>query len=330
MRTRSTVILGTGSYAPERVLTNDDLSHMVDTSDNWIRTRTGIRERRIAAAGETASDMAVHAAQRALVDAGLKPADIDLLVVATMTPDMPMPACACLIQHKLGMRTAAACFDVNAACAGFIYALDTVCAMVGSGRYKMALVIGVEKLSAVIDWQDRTTCVLFGDGAGAAVVRSTDDPERGLIGTRLGTLGESADLLYISHGGSESPSTPESIINRDHCIRMKGKEVFKLAVRAMDEAARDILEQHRIRADQISLVIPHQANLRIIEAISEYLKLPMERFFVNVDRYGNTSAASIPLALDEARRTGRIKAGDLTLLVAFGAGLTYGSALLRW
>lgn len=330
MSTRSTVILGTGSYAPERVLTNDDLAHTVDTSDEWIRTRTGIRERRIAAPAETSSDMAVPAARAALADAGLTPADIDLLIVATVTPDTLMPACACLVQHKLGMPTASACFDLNAACSGFVYALDTACAMIASGRYQKALVVGVEKLSGVIDWKDRTTCVLFGDGAGAAVLGVSDVPDRGLLGTRLGTLGEGADLLYISHGGSEAPATPESINNRDHCIRMKGKEVFKLAVRAMDDAARDILEQHHLRADQISLVIPHQANLRIIEAISQYLELPMERFFVNVDRYGNTSAASIPIALDEARRAGRIKPGDLTLLVAFGAGLTYGSALIRW
>jgi 3-oxoacyl-[acyl-carrier-protein] synthase-3 len=330
MPSRSTVILGTGSYAPARVLTNDDLAHMVETSDEWIRSRTGISERRVAAPDESTSDMAVQAAQRALDDAGLKATDIDLLVVATMTPDLLMPACACLVQPKLGIPTTAACFDLNAACSGFVYALDTVCAMVGSGRYRKALVIGAEKLSAVIDWQDRTTCVLFGDGAGAAVIGGSEEPDRGLIGTSLGTLGAGADLLYISHGGSGSPSTTESIVNRDHCIRMKGKEVFKLAVRAMDETARDILEQHDIRADQISLVIPHQANLRIIEAISQYLKLPMERFFVNVDRYGNTSAASIPIALDEARRAGRIVPGDLTLLVAFGAGLTYGSALIRW
>jgi 3-oxoacyl-[acyl-carrier-protein] synthase-3 len=311
-------------------LTNVDLAQMVDTSDEWIRTRCGIRERRIAGPNETTSDMGVQAAQRALDDSGLKATDIDLLVVATVTPDMPMPACACLIQRKLGVPTNAACFDLNAACSGFIYALDTAGAMLASGRYKCALIIGVEKLSAIIDWQDRTTCVLFGDGAGAAVIGLSSDPNRGLVGTRLGTVGDGADLLYISHGGSTAPSTAESIAARDHCIRMKGKEVFKLAVRAMDEAARDILEQHHVRADQISLVIPHQANLRIIEAISEYLELPMERFFVNVDRYGNTSAASIPIALDEARRSGRIKPGDLTLLVAFGAGLTYGSALIRW
>jgi 3-oxoacyl-[acyl-carrier-protein] synthase-3 len=326
----STVILGTGSYAPERILTNEELSKSVDTSDEWIRTRSGIRERRIAAPGEATSDMAVQAARRALEDAGLKASEIDLVVVATVTPDLLMPSCACLVQHKLGVPTTAACFDLNAACSGFVYALDTVCALVSSGRYKKALLIGVEKLSAVVDWQDRTTCVLFGDGAGAAVIGLSPEEGKGLIGTRLGSFGEGAELLYIPRGGTSAPSTPESIAARDHCIRMKGKEVFKLAVRAMDEAARDILEQHHFRADQISLVIPHQANLRIIEAISDYLELPMERFFVNVERYGNTSAASIPLALDEARKTGRIKSGDLTMLVAFGAGLTYGSALVRW
>jgi 3-oxoacyl-[acyl-carrier-protein] synthase III len=326
----STVILGTGSYAPERVLTNAELAHMVDTSDEWIRSRSGIRERRIAAADEHASDMAVHAARRALEDAKLAATEIDLLVVATVTPDLPMPAVACIIQHKLGLSTKTACFDLNAACSGFLYGLDTACAMIGSGRYHKALVIGVEKLSAVVDWQDRTTCVLFGDGAGAAIVGTSDVPERGLIGTRLGAHGEGVDLLYIPRGGSDAPPTMDSVVSHGHCIKMKGKEVFKLAVRAMDEAARDILEQHHLRADQISLVIPHQANLRIIEAISEYLELPMDRFFVNVERYGNTSAASIPIALDEARRGGRIKPGDLTLLVAFGAGLTYGSALIRW
>jgi 3-oxoacyl-[acyl-carrier-protein] synthase-3 len=330
MSTRSTVILGTGSYAPERVLTNEDLAKMVDTSDEWIRTRSGIRERRIAAPNESTSDMAVQAARLALEDAKLGPEQIDLLVVATVTPDTPMPAVACVIQHQLGIPTTAACFDLNAACSGFVYSLDVACAMLASGRYRRALVIGVEKLSAVVDWEDRTTCVLFGDGAGAVVIGVSDEPNRGLIGTRLGAFGEGAELLYISHGGSSAPSTPESIARRDHCIRMKGKEVFKLAVRGMDEAARDILEQHQLRADQISLVIPHQANLRIIEAISQYLELPMDRFFVNVDRYGNTSAASIPIALDEARRAGRINPGDLTLLVAFGAGLTYGSALIRW
>jgi 3-oxoacyl-[acyl-carrier-protein] synthase-3 len=330
MASASTVILGTGAYAPDRVLTNDELSKTVDTSDEWIRTRTGIRERRIAAPGENTSDMGVRAAVIALADAKLSPTDIDLLIVATVTPDYPMPAAACVIQQKLGLRTDVACFDLNAACSGFVYALDTGCAMLTSGRYKRALIIGVEKLSAIVDWQDRTTCVLFGDGAGAAVVGLSDQPGVGLLGTKLGAYGESVELLWVTHGGTSNPTTADSITARDHCIRMKGKEVFKLAVRAMDEAARDILEQHQVTPDQIALVIPHQANLRIIESISQYLELPMDRFFVNVDRYGNTSSASIPIALDEARRAGRIKPGDLTLLVAFGAGLTYASALIRW
>jgi 3-oxoacyl-[acyl-carrier-protein] synthase-3 len=326
----STVILGTGSFAPARVLTNAELSQRMDTSDEWIVTRTGIRERRIAGPDESTSDMAVKAAAAALADAGLSPADIDLLVVATITPDLTMPATACMVQAKLGLPTTAACFDLNAACSGFLYALDTACAMIGSGRYRHALVIGVEKLSTIVDWNDRTTCVLFGDGAGAVVVGPSTRTNVGLLGTRLGALGENVDLLYIPGGGSAAPATPESLAAGAHTIKMKGKEVFKLAVRIMEESARDILEQHGLRADQIDCVVPHQANLRIIEAIAQYLELPLDRFFINVGRYGNTSAASIPLALDEARRAGRIKAGDLTLLVAFGAGLTYGSALIRW
>ena len=326
----STVILGTGAYAPARVLTNTELALTIDTSDEWIVSRSGIRERHIAAPGEMTSDMAVHAARLALADAKLQPADIDLLVIATITPDMPMPATACSVQHKLGLSTSTACFDLNAACSGFIYALDTACAMVGSGRYRHALVIGVEKLSSIVDWTDRTTCVLFGDGAGAAVIGASARPAVGLIGAQLGSYGNCVDLLCIPAGGSNTPASTASLASRDHFLKMKGKEVFKYAVRGMEEAARDILEQHGIAANQINLVIPHQANLRIIESIAQYLELPMERFFVNLDRYGNTSAASIPIALDEARRAGRINPGDLTLLVAFGAGLTYGSALIRW
>jgi 3-oxoacyl-[acyl-carrier-protein] synthase III len=330
MSAPSTVILGTGVYAPKRVMTNAELSTMVETSDEWIVSRSGIRERRIAGEDEPTSMMGEAAGRRALEDAGVRADEIDLIVVATVTPDTPMPAAACLIQHKLGVPSHAACFDLNAACSGFIYALDTACAMLASGRYKKALVIGVEKLSTIVDWKDRTTCVLFGDGAGAVVIGLSSTPNIGLLGTRLGAYGESADLLNIPGGGSNAPATAGSITAGHHFIKMKGKEVFKIAVRGMEEAARDILEQHALTADQISLVIPHQANLRIIEAIAQYLELPMDRFFVNVDRYGNTSAASIPIALDEARRAGRIKAGDLTLLVAFGAGLTYGSALIRW
>jgi 3-oxoacyl-[acyl-carrier-protein] synthase-3 len=274
--------------------------------------------------------MAVQAARAAMADAGVETEEIYLLIVATITPDLPLPAVACSIQHKLGLPTHAACFDLNAACSGFVYGLDTACAMLASGRYKKALLIGAEKLSSIVDWNERTTCVLFGDGAGAVVLGVSDEENKGLIGTKLGAYGDSVDLLCIPKGGSNCPATAESIAAGDHFMKMKGKEVFKLAVRAMDEAARDILEQHSLHADQIGLVIPHQANLRIIEAIAKYLELPMDRFYVNVDRYGNTSAASVPLALDEARKSGRIKPGDITLLVAFGAGLTYGSALIRW
>ncbi|MEO6875448.1 MAG: beta-ketoacyl-ACP synthase III [Opitutaceae bacterium] len=326
----STVILGTGSYAPARILTNAELSKQVDTSDEWIFSRSGIRERHIAAPGEATSDMAVAAAKNALADANLTATDIDLLIVATVTPDMTIPAVSCAIQHKLGIRTNVACFDLNAACSGFVYALDTASAMLCSGRYRRALVIGAEKLSAITDWKDRATCVLFGDGAGAIVIGVSHEPGVGLLGTRLGAYGDSTDLLCVPKGGSSAPATAESIAAGDHFLKMKGKEVFKIAVRAMEEASREILEHHGLRADQIGLVIPHQANLRIIECISQYLKLPIERFYVNVDRYGNTSSASIPIALDEARRAGRIKRGDYTLLVAFGAGLTYGSALIRW
>jgi 3-oxoacyl-[acyl-carrier-protein] synthase III len=319
-------ILGTGSYAPAKILTNADLSKTVDTSDEWIHSRTGIRERRIAAPEERTSDLAAAAARAALADAGITAAEIDLVIVATVTGDMQMPATACIVQHKLGISSHAACFDVAAACSGFIYALDTAWAMLGSGRYRHALVIGAEKLSNVLDWTDRSTCVLFGDAAGAVVV----GPTRGtaaVLGTKLYSEGGYTDLLCIPPG--RNGTTPADAEPRGKLV-MKGREIFKIAVREMEDAAREILEQHGLHADQISCVIPHQANLRIIDAIAQYLELPLERFFINVERYGNTSAASIPLALDEARRAGRIRAGDITLLVAFGAGLTYGSALVRW
>ncbi|MDF3057665.1 MAG: 3-oxoacyl-ACP synthase [Rariglobus sp.] len=322
-------ILGTGSYAPEKILTNDDLSKIVDTSDEWIFSRSGIRERRIAGENETTSQMAASAARAALADAGLTAADIDLIIVATMTPDLPMPATACFVQSHLGVPTHAACFDLNAACSGFLYALDTAWAMLGSGRYRHALVIGAEKMSSVLDWTDRTTCVLFGDGAGAVVL----GPARGtaqMIGVKLYAEGAHAGLLCIPNGGSNPPVPANGTVLAPRAITMKGREIFKIAIREMEDAARDILEQHQVSAAQINCVIPHQANLRIIEVIAQYLELPMESFFVNLDRYGNTSAASIPLALDEARRSGRVKPGDTTLFVAFGAGLTYGSALVRW
>ena len=325
----SFAIIGTGSYAPERVMTNDDLAKKVDTSDEWIISRTGIKQRHIAAEDENTSDLAAHAAKAALDDAGLAPDKIDLLIVATVTGDMPMPATACIVQAKLGIPSHAACFDVQAACSGFIYGLDTAWAMLQSGRYQHALVIGAEKFSSVLDWTDRGTCVLFGDAAGAVVVgpRFADSTAE-IVGTKLYSDGGNTDLLCIPGGGSSHPQPGEGVPPRH--LLMKGREVFKFAVREMEDAARDILEQHNISADEVTCVIPHQANLRIIDAIALYLKIPVERFYVNLDRFGNTSAASIPLAIDEARRLGRVKPGDLTLFVAFGAGLTYGSALVRW
>jgi 3-oxoacyl-[acyl-carrier-protein] synthase-3 len=326
----SVIIAGVGSYSPAKILTNDDLSKLVDTSDEWIFTRSGIRERRIAAADEACSDLAVKAATAALADAKVSAADIDLLIVATCTPDLPLPSTACIVQNKLGIPAHATCFDIAAACSGFLYALEIAYGQLQTNRYKRALIIGAEKLSTITDWTDRTTCVLFGDGAGAAVLMKDSRPDIGILGTDLGADGEFVDNLYIPAGGSRTPATAETVAKRDHCIRMNGKEVFKSAVRVMETVAREMMEQHQLKPDQISLVIPHQANIRIIEALAGNLKMPMDKFYVNLDRYGNTSSATIPLALDEARRAGKIKPGDLTLLVAFGAGLTYGATLIRW
>lgn len=326
----SVIIAGVGSYAPERILSNDDLSKMVDTSDEWIRTRSGIRERRIAADDEATSDLAIKAADAALLDANIKADEIDLLIVATCTPDYPMPATACVVQHKLGVLPHATCFDIAAACTGFLYATEIAYGQLLTGRYKCALVIGAEKLSTMVDWKDRTTCVLFGDGAGAMVLKKVDEVGIGIIGSDLGADGEMMELLYTPAGGSRLPASPLTLESRSHYMHMKGKEVFKNAVRVMETVAREMVEQHNLTFDQISLVIPHQANYRIIESLAGSLGVPMDRVYVNLDRYGNTSAASIPLAMDEARRAGRIKPGDYTLLVAFGAGLTYGSTLIRW
>ncbi|MFT3781626.1 MAG: beta-ketoacyl-ACP synthase III [Nibricoccus sp.] len=330
MATPTIAILGTGSYTPSRVLTNDELSKKVDTSDEWIVSRTGIRERHIAAEGESTSDLAANAARAALADAGLTATDIDLLILATITPDIPMPASATIVQHKLGINSHAACFDLNAACSGFVYGIDTASAMLASGRYRHALVIGAEKLSSVVDWKDRTTCVLFGDAAGAVVLGPSRGDGARIIGTKLYSEGGMAELLSIPAGGSAKPTSALTIESNQHFIKMKGREIFKVAVREMEDAVEEILEQHALSPDQISCVIPHQANLRIIEALSKSLEIPLDRFFINLDRYGNTSGASVPLALDEARRAGRVRRGDTTLLVAFGAGLTYGAALVRW
>ena len=326
----SVIIAGVGSYAPQRILTNDELSKMVDTSDEWIRSRSGIRERRIAADDEATSDLAIRAANAAMLDANITATEVDLLIVATCTPDYPLPSTACVVQHKLGVPPHATCFDISAACTGFLYATEIAYGQLLTGRYKCALVIGAEKLSSIVDWTDRTTCVLFGDGAGAVVLKKVEQAGIGIIGTDLGADGEMMELLYTPAGGSRCPTSPLTVESGGHFIHMKGKEVFKNAVRVMETVAREMVEQHHLTFDQISLVIPHQANNRIIESLASSLGVPMERFYVNLDRYGNTSAASIPLALDEARRAGRIKPGDYTLLVAFGAGLTYGSTLIRW
>ncbi|MDD3180089.1 MAG: ketoacyl-ACP synthase III [Opitutaceae bacterium] len=326
----SVVITGVGSYAPNKILTNSDLSKIVDTTDQWICERTGIKERHIAGDDEACSDLAIKAAIAALADANVKPGEIDLLIVATCSGDMPLPSTACLVQHRLGIPAHATSFDIAAACSGFLYAMEIAYGQILTNRYKCALIIGAEKLSALTDWTDRTTCVLFGDGAGAAVLRKVDQSGIGIIGSDLGADGQFVDKLCVPAGGSRKPASAQTVADRAHFIRMNGREVFKSAVRVMDQVAREMLEQHHLTADQIDLVIPHQANRRIIESLSQSLKIPLDRFYINLDRYGNTSAASIPIALAEARRFGRIKPGQITLLIAFGAGLTYGSALIRW
>jgi len=325
----SIIIEGIGSYIPERVMTNNDLSKMVDTSEEWIRSRTGIRERRIAADNENCSQMASKAARLALKNASVEPGEIDLVIVGTMTPDMLFPSTACLVQAELGLNQVP-CFDVEAACSGFLYILDIAHHMLRSGSYKKALVIGAEKLSSILDWEDRSTCVLFGDGAGAVVLSRSTQPGIGVLDTLMGSDGKQADILCIPGGGSNVPASPASIDQRQHYLKMAGREVFKLAVKVMEQSSRDILNKHQIQPEQLGCIIPHQANLRIIELLSTRLKIPMEKFLVNVDRLGNTSAASIPLALDEALQTNRINSGDYILMVAFGAGLTWASTLIKW
>jgi 3-oxoacyl-[acyl-carrier-protein] synthase-3 len=325
---RTCSVAGVGSYVPSRILTNADLEKMVETSDEWIFTRTGIRERRIAAEGEFTSDMATAASRKAMEMAGVTPEQIDLIIVATITPDMPFPNTACLVQRKLGAKRAAA-FDVEAACSGFIYALEIGQQFITSRTYDTVLVIGAEKLSTIVDWTDRNTCVLFGDGAGAAVLQNRAN-SHGLLTAVMGADGENADLLYMPGGGSQCPATADSVAARQHFLRMTGKETFKSAVQAMYGAAKEALKQCDLDISQIKCIIPHQANRRIIDAVAERLGAKPEQLFVNLDRYGNTSAASVAIALDEAVSSGRLQRGDLILIVAFGAGLTWGAAVIEW
>ncbi|MDP0497063.1 MAG: beta-ketoacyl-ACP synthase III [Verrucomicrobiota bacterium JB024] len=326
--TPSVIVKGIGAYVPARVVTNDELSKTVETSDEWIRTRSGIGERRFAAPDETTSDLAVKAAQAAMADAGVSAAEIDLIIVATMSPDMPFPSTACIVQGKLGAGCLAA-FDITAACSGFLYALDAGSRMLQSGNYRNALIIGAEKMTSILDWDDRATCVLFGDGAGAVVLSAGGEPGTGVIDSLLRADGERHELLQMPAGGSARPASAATVANHDHFLKMNGKEIFKVAVRDMGKVAMDLLEKCGVSPEEVACFIPHQANIRIIEAMVARMGVPMDKFLINIDRYGNTSAASIPIALEEARRTGKVKSGDYVLMAAFGAGLTWAASLIK-
>jgi 3-oxoacyl-[acyl-carrier-protein] synthase III len=321
-------ISGTGFYVPEKVLTNADLEKMVDTSDEWILSRTGIRERRIIAPGETASSMAEQASRQALESAGIAPEDLDLIIVGTITPDAPLPSTACLLQARLG-NTTAACFDISAACCGFIYALEMGQKLLQGGRYRHALVVASETLSTVTDWEDRDTCVLFGDGAGVAVL-SKGSTRGELLDCYIGSDGAHASLLEIEAGGSACPITPEVLKERKQYVRMEGNKIFKLAVASMVRSAQRVLKQTGLTSGDVTWLLPHQANLRIMKAVAKRLKIPVEQVYINVDRYGNMSGATVPIGLAEMDNNGILKKGDLLLMVAFGGGLTWAASLVRW
>jgi 3-oxoacyl-[acyl-carrier-protein] synthase III len=325
---RTCSITGVGSYVPAKILTNADLEKMVDTSDEWITTRTGIKERRLAAKNEFTSDLAVKAAQRAMKMAGVTAEQIDLIIVATITPDMPFPSTACLVQQKIGARRVAA-FDLEAACSGFIYGLEIGQQFIMSRTYDTVLVIGAEKLSSIVNWQDRNTCVLFGDGAGAAILQNRLD-SHGLLTAVMGADGGKSGLLFMPGGGSRCPATADSVAGKLHYLQMEGRETFKNAVQAMCTAAQEALRRCELDISKIKCIIPHQANRRIIDAVGERLGAAPGQLFVNVNRYGNTSAASVAIALDEAVTSGKIRRGDLLLLIVFGAGLTWGAAVIEW
>lgn len=325
---RTCSITAVGSYVPEKVLTNAHLEKLVDTTDDWITSRTGIRERRIAAENEHTSDMATEAARRALDRAVVDPANVELIILATITPDMPFPATACLVQEKIGAYNAAA-FDIEAACSGFVYALEIGQQFIMSRTYDTVLVIGAEKLSSIVDWEDRNTCVLFGDGAGAAVLQNRQN-SHGLLTACMGADGRKASILSQPGGGCLNPASNKSVSNRLHYLKMDGQEVFKNAVTAMATAAREALTRCEIGIDRIKCIIPHQANMRILKAVGDRLGANKDQVFSNLQHYGNTSAASVAIALDEAVQQGQVQRGDLILLLVFGAGLTWGAAVIEW
>ena len=321
-------ITGIGSYLPNKVLTNYDLEKMVDTSNDWIIQRTGIKERRIVENGVTTSDLATQASLRAMEDAGVSPKDLDMIITSTITPDHIFPSTSCYIQQKIG-ATRACAFDILAACAGFIYAMSIGQSFINSGAMKTILVVGAECLSKITDYTDRTTCVLFGDGAGAVVIQR-NPVKHEILSSNLAADGSEADVLIMPGGGARNPASIESVQQRLHYIQFKGKEVFKLAINNIANLILETTRENGLTIDDIDLIIPHQSNLRIIEATMEKLGLPMEKAFVNIDKYGNTSSASVPIAIDEARKEGRLHKGDIVMLVAFGGGLTWGSSLIRW
>ena len=329
LRPKSIIVKGTGAYVPEKVITNDEIAKLVDTSDEWIFERSGIRRRHISE-NESASDMAVKSAKMALENANISSEEIDLVIVTTITPDMMFPSTACLLQAKLGIRNNIPCFDLEAACTGFIYGMEVATSMMQSGKYKNALVVSSERLSTIINWQDRSTCFLFGDGSGAAVLSYSDEEGVGIIGNVLGADGANTAVLKLPAGGSLLPTSEQTVADKLHYLQMDGKEIFKNAVKIMQEKALDVLELCDVKPEQISLLIPHQANIRIIDSVVKRLKISKDEVYVNIEEYGNTSSASIPIALHEALQEGRIKSGDYVLLVAFGAGLTWGATLIKW
>jgi 3-oxoacyl-[acyl-carrier-protein] synthase III len=323
------VVLGTGSELPTKIVTNEDLEKMVETSDEWITVRTGIKERRVLEEGKGNADMAYVAARRALADARVDAKDLEAIVMGTVTPDYPFPSSACVLEDMLGVRGAFS-FDVGAACSGFMNALSVADSYIRLGKIRNALVVGSDALTRLLNWQDRSTCILFGDAAGAVVLGASDNGGPGILSTRLRTDGSYVKTLYVPAGGSLKPARPETVARNEHTITMNGKEVFKIAVRSMEDISRQALDEAGVGVEQVSLIIPHQANRRIIVALAERLGVPMEKVVVNLDRYGNTSAASVPVALDEARREGRIQQGDIVLLNAFGAGFAWGAAVIKF